>query len=206
VAPNDKDRRRFLLATALTLAALPALWWVNRQADSGAPNVATVGIDVGEGSGSESEPDTFAPDTTPMVDPVTGQPVVPAPATTTPPVPTTPQSTDALDPSAPIFLDGPSGVAGAGTGAIATPAAPDVEHITTSASYRSTISPTDTCLASNITTGTTITVTNLNNGHSITCTATRVYSTADTGLILFTDTFAQIADLTDAPIPVEISQ
>ena len=206
MAPNDKDRRRFLLATALTLAALPALWWANQKTDSGAPNVATVGIDVGDASGSGSESDTFAADTTPMVDPVTGQPVVVAPATTTPPVATTPPTTDEFDPSAPIFLEGPSGVAGAGGAAVATPAAPDVEHITTSASYRSTISPTDTCLASNIATGTTITVTNLNNGHSITCTATRVYSTADTGLIMFTDTFAQIADLTDAPIPVEISQ
>jgi hypothetical protein len=76
----------------------------------------------------------------------------------------------------------------------------------TSASYRSSISPTDTCLASNIATGTVITVVNLDNGHSITCIATRVYSTADTGLVMHTETFAKIADLTDAPIPVEISQ
>ena len=33
-----------------------------------------------------------------------------------------------------------------------------------------------------------------------------VYAMTETGLIMFTDTFAQIADLTDAPIPVEISQ
>jgi hypothetical protein len=46
----------------------------------------------------------------------------------------------------------------------------------------------------------------LNNGHSVTCIATRVYSTDDTGLIMHTDTFSRIADLTDAPIPVEISQ
>ena len=71
---------------------------------------------------------------------------------------------------------------------------------------RGTNTDAGTCLASNIATGTEITVVNLNNGRSVTCIATRVYSTDETGLILFTDTFAQIADLTDAPIPVEISQ
>ena len=49
MAHNDTDRRRFLLATAMTLLALPALWWANKQSDSGAPNVATVGIEVASG-------------------------------------------------------------------------------------------------------------------------------------------------------------
>ena len=206
MAPNNTDRRRFLLATALTLLALPALWWANQQADSGAPNVATVGVDVGDGSDS----DTVAADTTAMIDPVTGQPMPPdtaaVAATTLPTVITAAPTTTPADPSAPVFLDGPSGAIGAGAAQVVTPAAPTVERITTSASYRSSISPIDTCLTADIRTGATVTVTNLDNGHSVTCIATRVYSATDIGLIMHTDTFSQIADLTDAPIPVEISQ
>ena len=196
VATNDTDRRRFLLATALTLIALPALWWANQQSESGAPNVATAGIDVGNGSDSGTVP----------ADPVIGQTVVVEPNTTTPPAITEVTTTAPADPSAPIFLEGPRGAVGGGGAQIATPAAPTVAHISTSATYRSTISPSSTCLASSVETGTVITVVNLNNGRSVTCVATRVYSADDTGLVLFTDTFAQIADLTDAPIPVEISQ
>ncbi len=201
MAPNNTDRRRFLLATALTLLALPALWWANQQADSGAPNVATVGIDVGDAPADQNTAVT-----TPSIDPVTGLPIAAVPASSTPPVITAVPTTVPADPSAPVFLDGPTGGLGSGASQIVTPAAPTVERISTSASYRSTISPVDTCLASNIKTGTQLTVVNLNNGHSVTCIATRVYSTADTGLIMHTDTFAKIADLTDAPIPVEISQ
>ena len=191
MAPNNTDRRRFFLATALTLLALPALWWANQQADSGAPNVATVGVDVGNGSDSGDAP----ADTAAIVSTSPVEPVVTAAPTTTP-----------AAPSAPVFLDGPSGAIGAGAAQIATPPAPAVERISTSASYRSSISPADTCLTSDIQTGAVVTVTNLDNGHSITCIATRVYSDADIGLVMHTDTFSQIADLTDAPIPVEISQ
>jgi hypothetical protein len=198
VAPNDTDRRRFLLATGLTLLALPALWWANQQADSGAPNVATVGIDVGDG---QSEAAVGPTNEDQLVEPT----VEMAPPTTAPAI-TAPPTTAPADPSAPVFLDGPSAGAGGGAAEIAVPAAPTIAGITTSASYRSSISPIDTCLTSNIRTGTTVTVVNLNNGHSVTCIATRVYSTDGTGLIMHTDTFSQIADLTDAPIPVEISQ
>ena len=44
------DRRRVLAASALTLVALPALFWASD--DDGAPNVATVGIEVGGDDGS----------------------------------------------------------------------------------------------------------------------------------------------------------
>ena len=197
MAPSDSDKRRFLLVTGLTLLALPALWWANQHADSGAPNVATVGIDVGDGATAPE-----ATDTAQVVPAAPG----PAPATTQPPITIAPTTTSSDGPSAPIFLDGPSAASSGGAAAIAVPAAPTVERINTSASYRGSISPSDTCLTPDIETGTLVTVVNLNNGHSVTCVATRSYSTDDTGLIMHTDTFSQIADLTDAPIPVEISQ
>ena len=46
MALNDTDRRRLFLATAVTLVALPALWWANTSTDSAAPNVAVAGVDV----------------------------------------------------------------------------------------------------------------------------------------------------------------
>ena len=40
------DRRRLFLATLLTLIALPALWLMSREDDSGAPNLAAEGVGV----------------------------------------------------------------------------------------------------------------------------------------------------------------
>ena len=53
MALTDSDRRRFLLATALTLVALPALWWANQN--DGAPTVATVGLAVDDASAVDDE-------------------------------------------------------------------------------------------------------------------------------------------------------
>ncbi len=41
------DRRRILMATAVTVIALPSLWLLSRNDPTGAPNVATLGVDVG---------------------------------------------------------------------------------------------------------------------------------------------------------------
>ena len=201
MAPNDSDRRRFLLATAVTLLAFPALWWANKQTDSGAPNVATVGIEVASASDSDDgavqNDDVIAPiDVTGTVDSTT----IPVVSTT----PTAPVTVDTDDPP-PVFLEGPSANEATEAPAIGVPAAPAVQTIDTKATYRSTISPADTCLVADVATGTRITVTNLDNGHSVTCIATRVYSAASSGLVMHTSTFSQIADLTDAPVPVEIT-
>ncbi len=194
VAPNDTDRRRFLLASAMTLLALPALWWANKQSDTGAPNVATVGIEVAD---ADVSPVALDPAVT---DPVTTPTVV---ATTVAPAPVTPPPT--IDNAPPVFLDGPSTAGAVGPPVVGTTPAPAVATITSRATYRSTVSPADTCLVSDIATGTRITVMNLDNGHSVECVATRVYASAAEGIVLSTDTFAKIADLTDAPIPVEIT-
>ena len=105
-----------------------------------------------------------------------------------------------------MFLEGPSAVGATQERRSPSPAAPDVEHITTTATLPQHDQP-DRHVSRHRTSppARTITVTNLNNGHSVTCTATRVYIRRHTGLIVCTDTFAQIADLTDAPIPVEIT-
>ena len=195
MAHNDTDRRRFLLASAMTLLALPALWWANKQSDAGAPNVATVGIEVADDSANADA--VIAPIDATGAIPATTVPVV----STTP----TPATTPAVTDPPPVFLEGPSANGATQALPVGVPAAPMVATITTKANYRSTISPADTCFVAGVDTGTRITVTNLDNGHSVDCIANRVYTDGSEGLVLHTNLFAQIADLTDAPIPVDIT-
>jgi hypothetical protein len=54
--------------------------------------------------------------------------------------------------------------------------------------------------------GTSVTVTNLDNGHTVTCTVVeRTGTDKSQAIVLDTDLFAQLADLVHAPIPVRIS-
>ncbi len=51
-----------------------------------------------------------------------------------------------------------------------------------------------------------VTVVNLDNNRSVTCTAILAPSSAADQLVMASELFAELADLTDAPIPVEIRQ
>jgi hypothetical protein len=172
MALTSHDRRRIMLASALTLVALPALWWAN-QSDSGAPNVATAGIAVADQSSASETNETNA---------------------------------SQIGDVAPVFLDGPSGQVGAGLGEIAVPAAPEIARITTTATFRSTLGSPTACMVPGIGNGQQVTVVNLDNNRSITCTAILAPTGAASQLVLASELFAEIADLTDAPIPVEIRQ
>jgi hypothetical protein len=176
VALNNTERRRILLATTLTFLALPALWWANQSEGASAPNIATVGVDVGaegESAGSASG------EATPAAQP------------------------DQLGKTDPVFLDGPAGDGG-GAAEIAVPAAPRRELITTSATFSSKLPSTTRCLIPGIAIGSQITVVNLDNNRSTTCVTLLAPSGSNADLVLHTSTFAELADLTDAPIPVEI--
>jgi hypothetical protein len=167
------ERRRLLLAAVLTLVALPALWLMSRDDGSGAPNVATAGIAVAAGGGTEgTDPGSSGSDTT-------------------------------LGDAAPVFLGGPK-VEASGIAEIAVPPKPRQEVRDAKATYRSTLTP-GTCLVPFVATGTTLTIVNLDNNHSTTCVA--IYSPASEvqDVVLQTSTFLELADLTDAPIPVEFS-
>jgi len=61
------------------------------------------------------------------------------------------------------------------------------------------------CASPHATIGTEITVTNLDNGRSLTCTNATTESRGDLVIIIDADVFIEIADLVDAPIPVEIA-
>ncbi len=169
MALTDTDRRRMVLATAVTVVALPALWLASSGDNSSAPTVAVAGVDVG----TAGESDAGALD-----DPIQ------------------------LGGDEPVFLDGPSSRTGAGQQVIAVPAPPSLDGITGSAIFRSSL-PRGTCIVPAVPNGSRVTVVNLDNDRSIACTSVRVSGESDT-VVLSTNAFAELADLTDAPISVEI--
>lgn len=184
MALDDTDRRRFLIAALLSLIALPALWWVNRDDPTNGPNTASVGVDVG--GSINGEPATSDQPVT--ADSTIGKSNLPSEPTV-------------LD-TPPIFLEGPASNIG-GRGKIAVPNTDALATIITSATYGE-FSGTDACLARDVTTGQVITVVNLDNYRTITCRATLAPATQEAGVVLQTAQFNTIADLTDAPIPVQI--
>jgi hypothetical protein len=186
MALTHTDRRRLLLATALTVVALPALWWAN-QSGSAAPNVATAGLAVDDGAADD---DGVAGDAAPA-----DADAVDTPAADDP---------DAAGSEAPVFLDGPAGQVGAGLSEIAVPAAPGVASISTTATFRSDLPTTATCVFPGLTTGERVTILNLDNGRTAKCIGVIGGSGGPDMLVMHTELFATIADLTDAPIPVEI--
>ncbi len=182
---NLRDRRRLTFATLVTLLALPALWLVNRESSSGSPNVAAAGVQVENGyvtvedaAGDPSAPSVSGPSTAnlPVVDPA-GE-------------------------SAPVFLDGPA-ANGGGLPAIAVPTAPEGTVRELEATYTSQVWDW-TCIVPGVTTGTKVTIVNVDNGRSTTCVATYGDPRSDGRLVMHTNGFLELADLTDAPIPVEI--
>jgi hypothetical protein len=173
MALTDTDRRRLLLATAVTLVALPALWWANTSTDSAGPNVAVAGVDVDDDatagavttSGDEAE----------------------------------------LGSVEPVFLGGPASRTGAGQQVIAVPAKPSVDGIVARATFRSSLPSAQSCIVPGLADGAQVTVVNTSNNRSIVCTTVAVPDDV-VDVVLDTTTFAELADLTDAPIAVEIRQ
>jgi hypothetical protein len=110
---------------------------------------------------------------------------------------------DGLDDVAPVFLEGPTSAAGAGQAEIAIPAKPLIDDVLATATFRSTVAD-GTCIVPGITSGSEITVVNLSNNRSTRCTTVLAPGNRAGDLVMNTKAFAGIADLTDAPISVEI--
>ena len=182
MALTDTDRRRFIAATVLTLLAFPALWYANTSDNSTAPNLAVAGID---------------PNIDPGVDP--GDDV--AGRASSAGAGAVAVVDDGL--VAPVFLEGPTSAAGAGQSAIAVPARPLVDDFTAKATFRGSVAD-GTCIVNAVASGTRITVVNLGNNRSMTCTTVLAPDDDSGVLVMRTSAFANIADLTDAPISVEI--
>jgi hypothetical protein len=178
-----------VVATAVTVIALPSLWLMSRSGDSGAPNVATAGVALeAAGAGPSTSSDPFASASASEGAPAAAAVVRPdvmgtaAPATVGATVPEPP----------------PTAVQ------IAVPPGTDASSLVGSATFRSSISSVDLCFVRDAPFGTLVTVTNRNNGRSVGCRASVSPIGEVDDIVLHADAFAQIADPTDAPIPVEI--
>ncbi len=71
------------------------------------------------------------------------------------------------------------------------------------ATFRSNVAD-GICVAAGMTSGSRITVVNLDNNRSVSCTTVLAPGNLPDNLVMNTDAFASIADLTDAPISVEL--
>lgn len=188
MALDDTDRRRIFWATVVTLVALPSIFLLSRGDDSAAPDVAVADLAVTDLGDDLSAADVAARDNG-AGDTGDGRSNLP------------------LDPpgldTPPVFLGGPTGSPGANRAEIAVPAGGGGGRQTTATYRRDNIDVT-TCVVDAITSGGTITVVNLANNRSIECTARLAPADVGAGLVMHRDAFLQLADLTDAPIRVEI--
>ncbi len=179
MAFEDTDRRRTLLLGVLTLIALPAIYLYARS-------------DASADTSGDSDPSA---EVVAATDPV---PVVTDNGSNRPPI--TVSDTD------PIFLDGPVGDVNPGVNEIAIPSRPAIPPLELSASYRSTVAGVRSCLVRGLTTGLTVSIKNLDNGRSITCVTSTAPFTQVEDVVLHSDTFALLADPTEAPISIELTR
>lgn len=106
----------------------------------------------------------------------------------------------------PTFLDGPVGDANPGVNEIAIPQNPENAPLRLVASYRSNVPGVGTCLLREIGSGVTVTVRNLDNGRTVSCITGQAPESQVADLVLHTDAFLRLADPTEAPIAVEVTQ
>lgn len=175
----DQDfaqRRRIAVAVAITVVLVPAALLLNRGGDDSAEPGSTL---VGE---VRLPGDTTVPGTR-----------------------SNGSATDVMGSTPTGFLDGtvPNNTDDLPTIAIPRP----TESLTGSASFSRSISNATTCLVRDLTVvpfDANVTITNLDNSRSVRCVAA-AGPQSDADVVLNTDAFLQIGDLTDAPLSVEIT-
>jgi|688.fasta_scaffold158483_2 hypothetical protein len=107
----------------------------------------------------------------------------------------------------PVNLEGPSVESPTGTGQIAYPANNDGQMRRGIATYKRFPDIVKTGCATNVAPlGSIITVRNLNNGRKVECTNLNIgYVPPNVDLVLHTDLFEDVAELKEAPLPVEMT-
>lgn len=173
------DGRRVIVATIITLFALPSLWLMNRDDPSGPATVTPGGVTLSADSN------------------------LPEPTATAP-------RHQALGSVGGAYLSRPevaperSRTAGEPI-PVAVPAARPGQVVSERATYRGSIPDPRACLVADAPYSARVTITNVDNGRSYTCVASVSPLGTDDRVVLHTDAFTQIAHLSDAPIPVEIT-
>jgi hypothetical protein len=160
----------------ITLLALPTIWLVNR--DEGGPSSSRPNVAVVGIDPGEAEEDT--PDS----------------------------EADAFDPmgdSDAMYLEPRSTVVPPDSVAVVVGTSPDEQVATGRGTYRRSVSP-GTCMFNGVRAGERVTVVNVANGRSVTCTTTPYETSEPDVLIMNTAMFQRIADLTAAPVHIEVRQ
>ncbi len=179
--PDFAQRRRIAVALAITVIAVPAAFLLNRGGDAaGPPPVTLIGTVPGQ-------PAEIAADET---------------GATRAPV-DTPSATDVMGTTPVGFLEGTAAPTADDPATIAIPRLP--RAIEGTATFRRTITDVTRCHAAGVPFDARITVTNLDNSRSVQCIASVGGPAPDEDVVLHADAFLQIADITDAPIPVQIT-
>lgn len=106
----------------------------------------------------------------------------------------------------PTYLAGPVGNVNPGVNEIAIPQQPENAPLQLSASYRGNVPGVQTCLVRDIGAGVNVTVKNLDNGRTVTCFTGQPPESQVADIVLHTDAFLRLADPTEAPIAVEVTQ
>ena len=192
MALDGNDRPRLMIAAFLTIVALPLLWITTRSDDS-----------AGDSNQAEAaSAENLSINGIPLdAAPVSGA-GEPGPTTTS-----NRSNLPALEPieDSPVFMDGPAAEPVDTPNQIAVAERPEVAPLQLSATYRSTIAGFRSCLVAGFPSGRTVTVRNLDNGREVTCVTSIAPADQIDDVVLHTRSFEELADLTEAPIPVEIT-
>ena len=182
------QRRRVALAIAVTVIAAPAAFLLNRGTgtDAVAPPITLVGtVPPADGAAAAAGPAAQAAAEAARTDPA---------------------ATDALG-TAPVgYLAGTTVPVDNEPARIAIPRVKD--SVKGEASFSSSIESTLRCqarISDGVPFNATLTITNLDNGRSVQCIASVGGAEPLATVVVAPETFAEIADLTDAPVPVEIT-
>ena len=116
-----------------------------------------------------------------------------------------PGAVDPMGSPGAAYLDGPPAATAAGVVVIAVAGDRPGTSVSGTASYRSTLPSESVCQVRDAPFGSRVTVTNLDNSRSMTCIASVSPAGIFDAVVVHTDAFLSIADLSDAPVPVEIN-
>lgn len=196
---HHTDRRRLTLALVVTLVAVPAFFLSGLGDDGSADEppptaVATESAGADDGDGGNVINPVPAPAGDASSD--TAATTVGGRESRLPPI----EGPD----DQPAFMEGPVGDPGDDSNEIATPARPAVAPIRLTGTYRSTVAGARSCQVPGLSGGLTVTVTNLDNGRSISCVTTVGPADGADEVVMHTRSFEKLADLTEAPIAVEV--
>ena len=171
------QRRRVAVAVAITAIAVPAGLLLSRSPDDAgtSPSLTVVGTVPSTGPAAVADPDTHS----------------------------APSATHAMGTTPVAYLDGtaPPHAADAPTIAIPRPG----QAITGTASFSRRITAPEACQVIGVAFNSTVTITNLDNSRSVRCINSIGGTPGENDVVLSDATFLQLADLTDAPILVEIT-